>query len=199
MKHPTDTDLDFLHKCNKEELEFLVKLIIEVGGMTSQLEKKANFKLYHPDHTKYVDEIIEEIQRYAGNTFTNLIDGHGAAYREALIDTLRELAVGFDKRQSLSELEDLLLRLGLEKFLENFKTEEDREKFRSLLDNIGVRFDAQVGKQKVSCGSVVMVALFAYSGPGGVVWLQSPASRVVVPAVIYIAKLRQCMKEQGRL
>ena len=191
MKHPNDTDLNFLkEKCKKEELEFLVRLIIDVGGMTNKLERKANFKLYHPDHTKYADEIIEEIQLYAGNTAMNCIRGYGVAYIEALKGTLRNLDVGFDKSLNLGELEDLLLGVGLDRYLDKMKTVKDKENFRRMLDNVGICSDIPA---VVGLVDSIMVAI-----AGIMAWI-SPASRVVIPAVIYIANLRKRMIAQGRV
>ena len=248
MKHPTDTDLDFLHKCNKEELEFLVKLIIEEGGMTNQLKGKRAYSANVADPTKYVDEIIDEIQRYAGNTVCNLFRGHGVVYREALIDVLKSLKVRFDKRQELPTLEELLLEIGLDQYLKKMKTKDAEKAFRRLLDNIGTLSDVSActnglgagdiaagagtgaagavggatiggggvaggvagGAAKLATGvgtivgggSIIVAAavgaVVGIAGWGGF-YLSGPAKRVVVPAVIYIAKLRKCMIEQKRI
>jgi uncharacterized protein YaaW (UPF0174 family) len=245
MKHPTDEDLEFLKSCSKEELEFLVKLITEKGGRTSQLKEKRAYVANVADPTKYVDEIIEEIQRYAGNTVCNLFRSHGVAYREALKYTLKTLAVGFDKRLSLGELERLLLRFGLERYLNKMKTDKCRQDFCSLLENIGTLSagvngldtgDFAAGAVGGAAGAVGGAAMGGSGVAGGVAggaaklatgvgtivgggsmivaaavgaavgiagwggfYLSGPANRVVIPAVIYIAKLRQCMIEQKRI
>jgi uncharacterized protein YaaW (UPF0174 family) len=202
MKHPNDTDLDFLKHCTKEELEFLVRLIIDAGGKTNQLEDTAAFKLYHPDHTKYVDEIIEEYQKYAANTGVTLFRGYGVPYREALCDTLDNLTVGYDKELSLAELEGLLLGFGVERYLKILKRDVDRENFQKLLDglenslNVGVMPSGSAGVNAagVAGAALLSVAIAAASGVAALgcgILLLTPAKRVVIPATIYIAKLRK--------
>lgn len=116
-RHPKDTDLDFLLSCSNEELEFLVRLIIEVGGKTNSLVDSTSFKLYHGDHKKYAEEIIAELQAYGGHTMCNAVRGYGIPYREALIDVLEKLKVTVDKREELEGLEEKLLSWGLKEFL----------------------------------------------------------------------------------
>ena len=74
-KVPGDHDLDFLRHCTKEELEPIVGIILGTDGdgnidrngrISSSLDLSANFKKHWPDHTKYVDEIIEETRPSAG-------------------------------------------------------------------------------------------------------------------------------------
>ena len=238
MKRPNDTNLDFLKSCTKEELEFLVRLIIDAGGKTNQLEDKAAFKLYQPDHTKYVDEIIEEYQKYAANTGVTLFRGYGVPYREALEDTLNNLKVGHDKELSLAELEELLLRFGVPRYLEKLKRDVDRENFQKMLDGLDNSLDA--GEMPSGAAGVNAAGIGAASGVGaaaggaaaggaaagggsaglaagaaagsvalgpiflaaaiaaassaalwGGILLLGPAKRVVIPATIYIAKLRK--------
>lgn len=199
MKHPNDTDMDFLHNCANEDLEFLVRLIVGEGGKTNQLESSANFKLHHPNHTKYVDEIIEEIQRYAGNTAVNLVRGHGVTYREALMDTLGDLNVGYDRRLSLQELEELLLRLGQSEFLDNIKNSSSREKMQKLFEACGVTtvWGGQPAMAALSFNFKdllkVVVSIWKIGG-APLFYFLGPAKRVVVPAVLYIANLRLNLK-----
>jgi len=244
MKHPNDTNLDFLKNCTNEELEFLVRLIIDAGGMTNELEKTSAFKLHRPNHVKYVDEIIEDYQKFAANTAVTAVRGYGVCYREALTDTLDNLDVGYDKEFSLAELEGLLLRLGVPRYLKKMKRDEDRENFQKMLDGLDCPFDTRempsgsigenaaamgvgaglgatvgaaaatggvaggsttaaagsaglmhlaAGAGAVTLGPVFLAAAIA-AASGSALWggalLMTPAKRVVIPATIYIAKLR---------
>lgn len=166
MRHPTDTDMDFLAECSNDELEFLVRLIIDVGGKTNQLDNSAAFKMHRPDHQKYVGEIIEEIQRYAGNTVCNMSRGYGVSYREALTDTLDDLKVGYDKRQDLCDLEKLLLSLGLDRYLKQMKNDSDREAFRNVLQ--GTSPSANLGRDPSAAMAAGVAAGAAAGGVTGV-------------------------------
>ena len=241
MKHPNDTDLDFLKECTKEELEFLVRLIIDKGGKTNQLEDKAAYKLYYPDHTKYVDEIIEEYQKYAANTGVTAFREYGVSYREALCDTLDSLKVGYDNGLKLAELEELLLRFGVNRYLKNLKRDVDRENFQKTLDGLdtslnvgglpsgsaGVNAAAVAGAAGIGAavgaggaggaaagggaaslvapalGAAFLTGAIAAASSvvlgGGILLLLTPAKRVVIPATIYIAKLRERVNSRKRV
>ncbi len=198
-KHPTDTDLDFLHECTKEELEFLVRLIIDAGGKTNGLQSNAEYEMNRSDPTKYVDAIIEEIQLYAGDTVMNSIRGYGVSYRTALQDTLDDLGVQYDKRLPLPELEDLLIRLGIPEFLKHIGDEDVRKSLSSLWENPagGTNLNGDLGYFNLleACKDVIKFELCGY-GLWGV--LSAPAKRVVVPAVIHISFLRKRKLEQAK-
>ena len=72
-KHPTDTDLDFLRDCTNEELEFLVRLIIDAGGIINHLRGRAEYEENRSEPKKYLNAIIEAIQLYAGDGRMNCI------------------------------------------------------------------------------------------------------------------------------
>ena len=199
MKHPNDTDLDFLHECTSDELEFLVRLIIDVGGKMNRLEKSAGFKTNPSDPTKYVPEIIEEIQRFAGFSIRNFLRGYGVPYRTALSDTLSSLSVGFDRRETIEALEEKLLEFGKEKFLSRFKDEQIRNQYEEILANCSCnglagslksyffsRFSPVLGYQ------TAQAIIFPLSIPFYLlVSAEMYKSCVAVPAVLYVAALRR--------
>lgn len=199
-RHPTDTDLDFLHECTKEELEFLVRVIIDAGGMTNGLKGRSAYEMNPSDPTKYVDAIIEEIQLYAGNTVANSLRGYGVPYREALLDTLTFLRVASDKRNPLPRLEDDLIRLGIPEFLKHVKDEETRNRLGAFWTDLGkgCGFDGNLGRFD-PLTEFRMWWKYVVWGNAGILWASAePARRVVVPSVIYIALLRKWKLQQAK-
>ena len=195
MKHPHDTDLDFLYACPNDELELLVRLVVDAGGRTGRLARTASFRLHHPDHGKYVDELVEELQTFAGNTLANVRRGHGVPYLEALRDTLDELHVGYDRRMSLAQLESLLLTLGKDAYLSRIPDGTRRAAFAEALET------GRCGELRSGVGWRQWTELFlaAVCAPLPVLlYLSTPASRVTVPAVLYIASLRRRHAAGGR-
>lgn len=199
MKHPKDTDLDFLHQCTACELRFLVQLIIDIGGAQNRLDSSSAFKMNSSDPTKYVDEIIEEIQCFAGDTTANAVRGYGVPYREALVDTLTELHVGFDQRMDLAELERLLIEFGLPCYLQLMKDPGAKARFCAILEDFRVTGEGVVGIDCLNAKGVWnKVKDFVVDYPVKVLKpITGAATRVVTPAVIYIAKLRRHMEERG--
>jgi len=187
-----DKDLEFLKECTNEELEFLVHLLIDVGGKTCSLDKTANFKLYHPDHIKYVDEIIDEIQRYASNSIKTLFVGHGEPYIKALQQTLKVLSVGFDYELELPELERLLLALGLKRYLDKIQDAGKRARVKAIFEDCCMNGALPLGMWDTGRSKLGELAQVYFDYTIG--W-SSSAARVVTPAVLYIASLRKKHEE----
>ena len=164
-KLPNDYELDFLKSCTKEELEPLVGAILGTddkgnidrsGRFSSELDKKPAFTTHFPDHTKYVDEIIEEIQKYGGNSIANAVRGMGVSYHEVLCDVAKKMKVNFNAAQTTQTIEDSLLAKVLEDAWEKM-SEEDRKK---LIEEAGNVFGAKVG----GIGAGTLIAIFRAGG-----------------------------------
>lgn len=149
-KLPNDYELDFLKSCTKEELEPLVGAILGTddkgnidrsGRFSSELDKKPTFTTHFPDHTKYVDEIIEEIQKYGGNSIANAVRGMGVSYHEVLCDVSKKMKVNFNAAQTTQTIEDSLLAKVLEDAWEKMSGDERKE----LIKEAGNVFGAKVG------------------------------------------------------
>ncbi len=143
-KVPNDYELDFLKNCTKEELEPLVGILLGTdedgcinrgGRISSELEGTPAFKANYPDHTKYVDEIIEEIQKYGGNTIWNIFRDMGVSYHELLCDAAKKMNVNFKKTQKTPMIEGYLLAKVLDDAWEEM-AEDDRQKLLKEAGNI---------------------------------------------------------------
>lgn len=101
---------DILDKLTNEELEVIVKLIIEKGWQTESLSKDKEYKKYYPDHKKYVDKIKIELSLMGGNTIANVArrllgKSTGISYREMLKDVGSRLNVEYEESTKDDELE----------------------------------------------------------------------------------------------
>lgn len=163
-KRPEDYELDFLHQCTKEELAPLVGIVLGTdkdgnidlnGRTTSALESTPAFRKHYPDHTKYVDEIIEEVQRYGGNTILNMIRRSGVMYHELLCDVCDKCKVNYNKVQRTEAIEEGLLC----KVLSDAWSKLSDEEKAALLSEVGGGH-ANVG----GVTNAVLIALFRRGG-----------------------------------
>ena len=154
---PNDYDLNFLKKCSKEELEPLVGILLgtdddgnidETGRISSEL--------HQTDHTKYVNEIIEEIQKFGGNAIGNALKGYGEAYHTILCKVAKKLKVNFDKKQSVCTIEKHLLDKVLTDIWENMSESERKRIIRRCSKQFGIRFGG--------VGTAALIYLFRAGG-----------------------------------
>lgn len=164
-KLPNDYELDFLKTCTKEELAPLVGAILGTddkgdinrsGRFSSELDKKQTFVTNFPDHTKYVDEIIEELQKYGGNSIVNAVRGMGVSYHEVLCDVAKKLKLNFNAAQKTQMIEDRLLEKVLEDAWEKMSEDERKE----IIKEAGSVFGAKVG----GIGAGAMITIIGADG-----------------------------------
>lgn len=161
---PNDYDLNFLKKCSKEELEPLVGILLgtkddgsidETGRISSELEQTDAFQEHYPDHTKYVNEIIEEVQKYGAHGIVTPFRGYGVSYHELLCDVAKKLKVNFDKRQGVRIIEKHLLEKVLTEAWEKMP-DKDRKK---LIKQASKRFNFSP-----AMGAPLLIALLRAGG-----------------------------------
>ena len=70
MSNDVITTRELLDSSSNEDLEPLVEYILKAS--TESLSDSPQYKRYHPDHSRYVDTIYEEIRLFGGNTFVNI-------------------------------------------------------------------------------------------------------------------------------
>lgn len=147
MAHREDQDLEFLHSLKSEDLNDLVQtLLFDKGSprFTESLSTTDKYKKYSPNHSKYINEIIEEIQLFGGNTLANIGRGRkGVQYKEILIDVSKKLKVNFNKDSKAEIIENNLLLKILEDALEKMSQEEIKE----LGDSIGLENTSKLTAQ----------------------------------------------------
>jgi uncharacterized protein YaaW (UPF0174 family) len=134
-----DKDLIFLRNCDNSDLKVLVDYLTKKKSgktrWTEELTLTENYKKFHPDQLQLMSEDIgEELKLYGGNTFANILRGHGVDYRELLIDVCKKLKVNFNKQASIEMIEYNLLQKILLDSLENMTIEE----LKKLLDEMDI-------------------------------------------------------------
>lgn len=114
MAYRDDPDLEFLGLCESKELDDLVNILIHDNDgdlrLTEELTMTDEYKKYHPDHSRYWQNIAAELQCYGANTFTTILrGGKGVLYKEILIDVCKKLKVNFNSNSSVEIIEYNLL------------------------------------------------------------------------------------------
>lgn len=124
MAYRFDEDLEFLRDMQSKDLEVLVETLTKAN--TGRLSKQSGYKAHYPNrnHIRYVDEIMEELQLFGGNTFVNLIRRQGVPYREILCDVCDKMKVNYNKKSSVSHIESELFSKILEKSIEQMDSKE---------------------------------------------------------------------------
>jgi len=137
MAYRYDEDLDFIQHLKSSDLNVLVEtLIYDKDGekrYSEELSESDNYKQYHPEHIKYWKDVIEELQRFGGNSFVNLLRlGEGVLYKEILNDVCDKLKVNYNENSSVERIETNLLMKILEDALEKMSDEERKELTKSI-------------------------------------------------------------------
>jgi len=140
MAYRNDGDLEFLQNLKSADLNDLVEtLIYDKDGekrYTEELSESDGYKQYNPEHIKYWQDIAEELQRFGGNSFVNVLRlGEGVLYKEILMDVCDKLKVNYNKKSSAEKNETNLLMKILEDALEKMSPDELKE----LADSIGLK------------------------------------------------------------
>jgi uncharacterized protein YaaW (UPF0174 family) len=142
MAYRSDPDLKFLKKLDSSELDQLVEILIydQDGNqrLTEELSQSDRYKKYYPNHNKYWKDIVEELQRFGGNSFANILRfGEGVLYKEILINVCDKLEVNYNKKSSVEKIENNLLMKILEDALEEMSKQERKKLAESIgLENI---------------------------------------------------------------
>jgi len=148
-KYRKDPDLEFLRKCENEDLKTLSELLIynQYGGkrIAGELNNAERFLNCRGHYTRVWDLIATEIQLFGGDAIINCCRvRRGILYRNILINVCKKLRVNFSKRASIEKIEEHLLAKVIEDALEKMTEEEKRDLATemNIVGNIG-----QVGGQ----------------------------------------------------
>ena len=136
MAYRYDEDLEFLREMESKDIDSLVEILTQdkngKARWTENLTKHGLYKQHYPDHQKYLDLILEEIQTFGGNTFANKVRGQGVLYKEILRDVADKMKANYNKNSSVETIETNLLMKVLSDSLEKMSEEERKEIIKSL-------------------------------------------------------------------
>ena len=139
-----DKDLEFLGTMKSEDLDILVSTLTHDKDGEKRLMEMLTisevYKKHYPNHQKYLGEIIDELQRFGGNTFANVFRDifgsyfgrSGVPYREILCDVCDKCKVNYNKNAKIERIEELLLQKIFEDSLEKMPKEELEKLSREL-------------------------------------------------------------------
>ena len=157
MAYRYDSDLEFLRSMTSEDLGALVEILtgikqdkykqffkyVEEVNMTEELTMQDKYKQFYPDHIKYVEEIIGEIQCFGANTFATMFrGGKGVLYREVLCDVCDKMKVNYNKESSVERIEEELFS----KILRDSMDKMSEEELKTFAKEVG--FDSVKGFSK---------------------------------------------------
>lgn len=149
----TDDDdlIPLLRSASTDDLGILVEFIMK--SITSQLDSCPQFENYNPrahenppihdgDHRIYVDEISAEIQKYGGNTGTNILfrGGKGVKYSEIVRDVADKLKVKYNDAEDVASIE---IQIQLKVLKEAYEKMDDQQR-RALLDAVGAEHNGAI-------------------------------------------------------
>lgn len=159
MAYRHDADLEFLGKCNNEELEDLFELLVRdpkdgERRLTEELTSSEEMERYGRDFSKYWQRIAEELQRFGGNTALNLLrGGKGVLYREIAEDVAKHLKAEFSSYDTTEELENRIVIKLLEDIYGNLTKEEKEQLYTTIYDEV-------IGEDKLSSVNKTMAIGF---------------------------------------
>ena len=98
-----DVDLIFLNDCSNDRLKLLADAIVYDNDgkkrSTEELSKTFSYGQNYPNNLPaLVPNMVDELQRFGGNTIINGLRGHGVYYREILEDVCKTLKVNYNKK-----------------------------------------------------------------------------------------------------
>ncbi|HEC1874017.1 TPA: DUF3944 domain-containing protein [Campylobacter jejuni] len=131
MAYKSDSDLEFLRELNNGALDNLVSILTKDENgktrTTESLTDKDLYKQHCPNHSKYLDLILEELQTFSGNTLVNTVRGAGIFYKEILCDVADKLKVKYDKSADVENIEKAILLNSFNESLKNLSENDLRE------------------------------------------------------------------------
>lgn len=222
-----DKDLEFLRQLTDEQLDPLVRHLMYDKDFskrrTEQLSSNPIVKAHFPNHTYYVNDVIEEVQRYGANTLATLFRlGKGVPYKEILSDVCKKLKVKDVKKLSVEEQEEKMVRVIIERAVKKMSPEQLQEFAKKanlntnhytaqavltalatastpfsfiLATGVFVPFQGYVGGTALGAG--LFLGTLAFIGLSGIFAgfaITGPAYRVTIPACVIIACLRNELK-----
>jgi uncharacterized protein YaaW (UPF0174 family) len=138
LREPDADLIPLLRKCSSDELDNLVGYLTQKGGVSSQLKSTKAYHRWHPDHARYVDEIIAEIQKFGGNTILNIVRGGvGVPYREIVSKVASRLKVKVEKTDAIDHIEQQILIKVLEKSWEKMSDKEKAILIEGIMPETG--------------------------------------------------------------
>lgn len=159
--------LQLLNACSTKDKAPLVDYITDKGDGRLLLDSDVREKLVSAQKSgrfgSDVDELlIEEIQRFGGNTWVNLVRGGGVSYEEVVQDVASEIGAKFPQGSDCEAMERAIITKVIEKAWDKMSAEE--------------RADFAAGMHIPAKGPAALAAILAAAELGGFATFQIAAS-----------------------
>ncbi len=119
-----DKDLEFLTKCDNDDLKVLCDYLTEKGSLSETLKIKNSYKECYPNNlTAMVDDIEYEFREFGSNTIFNIL-GKTDSYKNILCKVCDKMNVNYNKKQEVCFIEQNLLLKVLTDSVEKMGQEE---------------------------------------------------------------------------
>lgn len=133
-----DKDLEFLTKCDNDDLKVLCDYLTEKGSLTESLKNKDSYKKYYPNNLiAMVDDIECEFRKFGSNTFSNLF-GKTNSYKKILCKVCDKMKVNYNEEQNVSFIEQNLLLKVLTDSVEKMSQEEIENIVKDMHLNVNI-------------------------------------------------------------
>lgn len=166
-----DKDLEFLGAMKSEDLDILVSTLThDKDGekrWSEMLTISEVYKRHYPNHQEYLGEIIDELQRFGGNTFINILRGKGVYYREILCDVCDKCKVNYNENSKVKRIEELLLQKILEDSLEKLMKEKSEKEIKEFLQELGINENKIYNFRNFARGEFAAIIMQAVIKQGG--------------------------------
>lgn len=178
-KYLDDPDLVFLSECSNEDLKTFADLLVydkdDKPRISEELSKTRTYKEFYPNEMgKICREIICEFQLFGGDTIANVFRGHGAPYRQILMDVCNRYKVNYNKNSSTERIEMCFVQRMLDDALEKMNDDEVLEIAKDL------QIDAtKYNNRNALKDAVVMIGL----SPSFVSKIIAVCTKAIVPRV----------------
>ena len=206
---------DLLSSASSEELEVLADIITDSGKGRVALDSKVKSTILGHQAARTLQSIpevlITEIRAFGGNSVANAIRSSGVSYRELIVDVAKELGGKPSDANDIFDIEQIVLDRAISKHRPHAGVltgaallTQTAQIVKSLLSAAGAfrGFAARSSVASVSgfLGRRVLplaTPTFIATAAGLVIYqVTAPASRITVPAVIQIARIRQIRFEK---
>ncbi|MGP1560684.1 MAG: DUF3944 domain-containing protein [Helicobacteraceae bacterium] len=135
MAYKYGVGLEFLRQMSSEDLNELVEVLKGKDNdkrFSENLSYNERFRMHYPKHSEYIELILEELQRYGGNTFANFVRNGGVLYAEILKDVCKKMKVSYSSHYPVEDIESALLFKIARNALENMNDGECKDLFKTL-------------------------------------------------------------------
>ncbi len=201
---------DLLANASSEELEVLADIITDGGKGRVALDSEVKSKIVGRRATGTLQSIpevmIAEIRAFGGNSIANAFRSGGVSYRELIVDVARELGGKPSDVHDIFDIEQIILDRAISKFSPHAGIlkgaallAQTAQIVKKLLSSAGSLRGFAAKGSVAGVSSFLTKRVFPLSNPTllatvaglAIYQVTAPASRITVPAVIQIARIRK--------